>query len=80
MGDHLVKYGVLAGFAAISGFFLLGFIIFSISAGFSFKKQPNKLWGGLLGVCVSGLIFILTFPVIRPIIVEAVEKVLLKFR
>lgn len=80
MVEHLTKYAFLAAFAAVSGFFLLGFIVFSIIAAISFKKRPNRLWAGLLGIGVNAVIFFLTFPTIRPIIVEAVEKVLFKFR
>lgn len=80
MAEHLLKYGILAILAAISGFFLLGFIVYSIIAATKFKNQPNRLWAGLFGVGINAFIFLLTFPTIRPIIVEAVEKVLFKFR
>jgi len=81
MNAQLIKYAIMAVLAAVSGFFLVGFIIFSISALLAKKKkQPQKLWGGLLGIGINGLIFLLTFPAVFPVLLEAINKVLFKFR
>ncbi|MDD4658001.1 MAG: hypothetical protein PHW26_03035 [Eubacteriales bacterium] len=80
MNALFIKYAVMAVLAAVSGFFLVGFIIFSISALLAKKKQPQKLWGGLLGIGINGLIFLLTFPAVFPVLLEAINKVLFKFR
>ena len=78
--EGLLKYAILAVLAAISGFFLLGFLITSIIALVSVKKRPEKLWGSLVGLGINGLIFLFTFPTVWPFILEAIGKVLLKFR
>ena len=40
MNAQLIKYAIMAVLAAVSGFFLVGFIIFSISVLLS--KKPNQ--------------------------------------
>ena len=78
-----VKYVILSVISAISGFFLIGFFIYIIYAlinWFSKKKELVKVWGGLIGICLNGLIFLLTFPAVYPIILESLRKVLFKFR
>ncbi len=80
MDSEFIKYIIMAVLAAISGFFLIGFVIFTISVLISKKKGRTRLWGGLVGVGVNLLIFLLTFPTVLPIIVDAVNKVLFKFR
>lgn len=80
MDPRLIKYGIMAAAAGISGFFLIGFIIFTISVLLSKKKDKTRLWGALVGVGVNLLIFLLTFPTVLPIILDAVHKVLFKFR
>lgn len=80
MDGSLLKYAILATLAAVSGFFLIGFVVFSLKALVAFKKTPNQLWGGLVGIGINGLIFLLTFPAVYPFILEAVNKVLFKFR
>lgn len=78
-----VKYAIIAVITAISGFFLIGFFIYVICAlvnWFSKKKDLTKVWGGLIGLCLNGLIFLLTFPAVYPIILESLRKVLFKFR
>lgn len=80
MDPRLIEYAILAAAAGISGFFLIGFIIFTIAALLSKKKDKTRLWGALVGVGVNLLIFLLTFPTVLPIILDAVHKVLFKFR
>jgi hypothetical protein len=78
-----IKYVILSVISAISGFFLIGFFIYIIYAlinWFSKKKDLVKVWGGLIGICLNGLIFLLTFPTVYPVIREALKKVLFKFR
>lgn len=78
-----IKYVILSVIAAISGFFLIGFFIYIIYAlinWFSKKKDLTKVWGGLIGLCLNGLLFLLTFPAVYPIILESLRKVLFKFR
>lgn len=79
MDPQIIKYGILALAAALSGFFLVGFIIYTVYAGvmwFKVKKEKTKIWGGLIGVGLNGLVFILTFPVIFPLAWESLNKVL----
>lgn len=78
----LIKYAIIAFLAVVSGFLLAGFIIFSIYATINWltqKKGKEKIWGGLIGVGLNGLIFAFTFPTIYPIIIEAVDKVFRRF-
>lgn len=82
--DALLKYAILGLLAAVSGFFLLGFIIYTAYTAIVWlrnKKDDDKekLRGGLLGISINGLIFALTFPVILPVVIEAVKNVLLRF-
>lgn len=80
MDGPLLKYIIIAVLAAVSGFFLVGFLIFSVSSLITFKKNPQKLWGGLVGLGINGLVFLLTLPQILPLLIKAIEKVLLRFR
>ena len=83
MNPLFIKYAILLVVAAISGFFLIGFIIYVIYAlvnWFSKKKELTKVWGGLIGLCLNGLIFLLTFPAVYPVIRESLKKVLFQFR
>jgi apolipoprotein N-acyltransferase len=78
----IVKYAIIAGLAAISGFLLVGFFIYSTYAAILWlkeKKSKEKIWGGLIGVGLNGLIFALTFPRIYPIIIEAIDKIFRRF-
>lgn len=78
----LIKYAIIAILAAVSGFMLAGFIIYSIYASIRWlwkKENKEKIWGGLIGVGINGLIFVLTFPAIYPIIVQTVDKVFRRF-
>lgn len=83
MDTLLIKYAILAVVAAISGFFLIGFIIYSAYAAIQWLRKKTsgkeKIWGGLIGVGVNSLIFLLTFPAVFPVIMEAVEKVFVRF-
>ena len=53
MDPRLIKYAILAAAAGISGFFLIGCIIFTIAALLSKKKDKTRLWGALVGVGVN---------------------------
>lgn len=82
MDPMIIRYGLMAAAAAISGFFLLGFVPYTIYALINWqhkKSEKEKIWGGLTGVCLNGLVFVFTFPKILPIIIEAIEKVLVRF-
>mgnify|MGYP000932179021 CR=1 FL=1 len=70
----IVKYAIIAGLAAISGFLLVGFFIYSTYAAILWlkeKKSKEKIW--------DGLIFVITFPRIYPIIIEAIDKIFRRF-
>lgn len=82
MDSLMIQYGVMAVAAALSGFFLLGFVFYTIYAVIYWLRQKTnkeKLWGGLLGLGLNGLVFVLTFPKVLPVAIEAVNKVLLRF-
>jgi hypothetical protein len=78
--NPLIKYGIMAVLAALSGFFLAGFSVLTVIAAFSFKKSPTKLWGSLVGIGLNGIVFLLTFPAVYPMVLQAINKVLFKFR
>jgi len=82
MEEILLKYGLLGIAAVLSGFFLVGFFIYTIYAvihWFTKKTNQEKMWGGLVGVVLNGLIFVLTFPKILPFALDAINKVLVRF-
>jgi len=43
------------------------------------KKDKEKMWGGLIGFGINGLIFALTFPTMLAIILDAVNKLIVRF-
>jgi len=82
MDPIIIKYAIMAVLAALSGFFLLGFLIYTLYAAIQWlqkKKGKEKMWGGLIGIGLNGIIFVFTFPVVFPIILDAVNKVLVRF-
>ncbi|MGI6366478.1 MAG: hypothetical protein ACOX2G_12285 [Bacillota bacterium] len=82
MEAKLIKYAIMAVLAAVSGFFLVGFLFYSLYAAIYWLQKKigkEKIWGGLIGVGINALIFLLTFPTVYPVILEAVDKVLLRF-
>lgn len=82
MDPMVIRYGIMAVAASISGFFLVGFTIYTIYSAvkwFVAKKSLEKIWAGLTGIVLNGLIFALTFPKVFPVAVEAFEKIVLRF-
>jgi H+/Cl- antiporter ClcA len=83
MEPSFIKFIITALLAALSGFFLLGFIVYTIYAmihWYNKQKNKEKIWGGLIGIGINGLVFLFTFPSTLPKILEALEKLLVRFR
>lgn len=82
MDTIIIRYAIMFVLAAVSGLFLAGFLIYTLYAVINWlrkKKDKEKMWGGLIGIGVNALIFLLTFPVIYSFIIDAVQKVLGRF-
>ena len=82
MDQEVIKLGIMAVAAAISGFFLFGFLIYTIYAVINWhkkRKQIEKIWGGLTGIAVNSLIFVLTFPTVFSFLREALGSVIDRF-
>ena len=81
MEAKLIKYAIMAVLAAVSGFsgWILFYSLYAAIYWLQKKIGKEKIWGGLIGVGINALIFLLTFPTVYPVILEAVDKVLLRF-
>lgn len=92
MDPLIVRYAIMAIIAAISGFFLAGFCIYTIYVAIQWlmdkkKERPDKeiakkkekFWAGIIGLGVNGLLFAITFPVVYSVVFEAFYKVYDRF-
>ena len=82
MDVDIVRLGILTVLAGLSGLFLVGFVIYSIYSVVMWrlgKAKLHQLWGALLGIVVNGIVFLLTFPVAYPELLDIFDRAFRRF-
>ena len=82
MDADLVRLGIITALAGLSGLFSAGFAFYSIYSVVVWrlgKARLHQLWGALLGVVVNGVIFLLTFPVAYPELLDIFDRAFRRF-